>query len=718
MLTALTLTALKVLILAGGGSAEENHHSHLVHVQALDHLLQDRGVDPRDIVLFWADGTAPGPDRGIIDEAPLAGESLIEGTALDAATAIGSRVENTIFPGREVRPAKRAELQKWLGKIGPSLTDGDTLLVAVTDHGEPDPDGGRETAITLWDDRWTVSQMEQDLRSVPEGTRIVLIMSQCHSGGFADLAKRRPNLCGSFSTHSDRLSYGCYPHLAVQEDIGHFMHVTRGLAREGAIGPATDLAMLTDDSPDVPHLSSDAFLFDALTEEMGQNGGDVQGYVDGHLERVPEHPDWQRISRLSARYGIGMLDGYGATLQQWDMANLALDTLTTWSDRWARLYTQTRNRLAQPLADELVTQRPEKTPRRRRATDRRRRLKARANAIENYRKALSASPRQARQIRALGDHLSRSSALMIQLEQQEAALVRAMYLFGRRAGPGGLSAKAKAQYSAMRTCEQTRLIPSGAPPPPSLRTHGQSMAPIATNMSAVVTVQPGFLGIGYRQDGATKNIIVDQLVAGGPAAAANLRVGDEILSVDGWAIEHPVDFRAAASLAVPGKTIPIKVRRSTGAVVLSIQTAAAPLPPRPPAIGEMVPPLQLTAMDADRDLPVPGLGRPMALLFWTTDCPRCEKTFEPLAQWATRYGVQILVVTGESRETVSRYLAGRKSSFPFRIGLDRHGESARLFGVDETPTVVILGPTGQLMEVRTGSNSKISQEPPSLQGSR
>jgi len=244
------------------------------------------------------------------------------------------------------------------------------------------------------------------------------------------------------------------------------------------------------------------------------------------------------------------------------------------------------------------------------------------------------------------------------------------------------------------------------------------MAPIATNMSAVVTVQPGFLGIGYRQDGATKNIIVDQLVAGGPAAAANLRVGDEILSVDGWAIEHPVDFRAAASLAVPGKTIPIKVRRSTGAVVLSIQTAAAPLPPRPPAIGEMVPPLQLTAMDADRDLPVPGLGRPMALLFWTTDCPRCEKTFEPLAQWATRYGVQILVVTGESRETVSRYLAGRKSSFPFRIGLDRHGESARLFGVDETPTVVILGPTGQLMEVRTGSNSKISQEPPSLQGSR
>ncbi len=714
MLSALTLMALKVLILAGGGVAEENHHSHLVHVQTLDYLLQERGVDPRDITLFWADGTAPGPDRGIIDEAPIPHERLIEGTALDAPTALGSRLENTIFPGRDVRPAKRAALKKWLAEVGPTLTAEDTLFVAVTDHGEPDPTGGRETAITLWDDRWTVSQMEVDLRPVSEDTRVVLMLSQCYSGGFADLARRRRNLCGSFSTHADRMSYGCYPHLAVQNDVGHFMHVTRALAHEGAIGPATDVAMLTDDSPDVPHLTSDAFLFDTLTETMEQRGGDVQAYVDGHLRRDPKHIDWQRLSRLSVRYGIGMVAGYGVALRLWDEANAGLDALVTWSDTWEYLYDHARDRLAQPLADDLAKRREKAPPRKGAGPERRWRWQARARAVSDYRRALGDDPRQAGRINALGARLGRVVGLIGHLEQQEAALVRAMYLLGRRAGTAGLSPEVRAQYAALQACETRPLIAPRSRSSPRPAETVPATAPLSTNLSAVNAVTPGFLGIKFKEDDDKKSVVVDQLFAGGPAATSELQVGDTIVNVDGWTLEDPSEFRASMFLATPGAMIRLGVRRATETVTIPITVAAAPLPAGPPAVGEVVPPLRLKPMKNGSVLPIPGLGQPVMLFFWATQCAPSKAALEPLARWAEAHDVQTIAVTSESRDAVEQYLATRQRPFPFPIGLDGERKVARLFAIEETPTFVFVDPAGRFTEKTQGFDGTISLRRPGV----
>lgn len=702
MLGSLTLTALKVLILAGGGSAEENHHSHLVHVQALDQLLQARGVDARDITVFWADGTAPGPDRGIVDEAPLAGEHLIEGTVLDAPTASGSRLENTVFPGRDVRPATRAALSAWLATIGPTLTPEDTVFVAVTDHGEPDPAGGRETAITLWNDRWTVSQMQADLSPVPATTRVVLMMSQCYSGGFSELARRRPNLCGSFSTHADRLAYGCYPHLAIQEDIGHFMHVTRALARSGAIGPATDVAMVTDDSPDVPHLSSDAYLFDALTDAFSEGGGDIQGYIDGYLTRQWDHPDWQRLSRLSLRYGVGMIENYGAALRLWDQANAALDALTTWTDRWTRLHTQARDRIARPVAEGLSLKTDAVAPQKLAAAERRRRRKARAKAIERYERALATDPQTAEHIAALASRVRRSATLMGQLEQQEAALVRAMYLLGRRAGLEAMPIEVQARYAALRSCEEKPLFPGDDRAPMRGLDGSPLLAPLTTNMSAVTSLTPGFLGIGYRDAEDGKGVSVDQLVAGGPAAATPLRLGNEIVRVDRWTLTHPEMFRSAASLATPGTTIHLEIRNGAGLSTIPLTVGATPLPPRPPAVGDWVPPLRLTPFDVEQPLPILGQGAPMALFFWTTKCAPCKAALPSLAGWARRQGAKVIAITGETQSDVKAYVEGRTALFPFPIALDAEGEASRLFDVRETPTFVFVDPTGRVVKVVKG----------------
>ncbi|MCA9542089.1 MAG: hypothetical protein KC620_24500, partial [Myxococcales bacterium] len=179
----LAYAVLKVLLLAGGSAPEENFDSHRVHVDALIEALAARGVPAEDVAIFWADGDDPKPDRAVVETTPPEEEWLIEGTRLDTDLALAPELRDTRFGERTVRPATRAALTAWLAEVGPTLTPADTLLIAVTDHGEPDPKGGDDTRISLWGESWSVSDLVADLAPVPETTRVVLWMSQCHSGG-------------------------------------------------------------------------------------------------------------------------------------------------------------------------------------------------------------------------------------------------------------------------------------------------------------------------------------------------------------------------------------------------------------------------------------------------------------------------------------------------------------------------------------------------------
>jgi regulator of sigma E protease len=77
-------------------------------------------------------------------------------------------------------------------------------------------------------------------------------------------------------------------------------------------------------------------------------------------------------------------------------------------------------------------------------------------------------------------------------------------------------------------------------------------------------------GIGFSFTRPHLPVVVGKVLAGGAAAAAGLKPGDEIVAVDGRPVSEFMDFRAEVS-ARPGATLSLEVRR--GAEVLKVAVA-------------------------------------------------------------------------------------------------------------------------------------------------
>lgn len=686
MSSPLLLSALKVLVLAGGGAPEDNHHSHKVHVDALVSLLAERGVGGDDVALFWADGSAPTPDRAVVAEAPIEGDWLIEGTRLDTELAVEPALVDTQF-SRPVRPASEAALTAWLAEVGPTLGAADTLLIAVTDHGVPDPSGGAEVAISLWGEEWTTSELEAALAPVPRETRVVLWMSQCFSGGFADLHRRRENVCGVFAAHPDRPAYGCHPRLAGRADVGHFLRMVEALARHGSLAAAHDEVLLTDDTPDTPHLTSDVMLFEAIDAHAGA-GTTAQRLIDARVPREADDPTWRTLAALSTRYGLGALTRYGEALDLIEALDRARYALGVWGEQWYEADVHARGMLAEPL---LRVARP--------ARDRGERWAQRARAVEAMRGLLAADAPLSARVERLRGKVEAARALEAQLELQEAAVIRAAYLISRLAGPRVVDARARGRYAALRACEEAPLIAAGpvaieapvaaAPLPPASRAAGQ-----------VEALRPGWLGVGYRDAPRHKGAVVERLHPGSPALGGALAAGDRVVAVDGWTLRRRGGFREAALLADPGGVSTLTVKRRRGTEEIALRAAPMPLPPRAPLIGEAMPPLGVEALDPRNPPPRIGEGRAVVLFYWASTCEPCRAAVPALSAWADRHDVAVMAISGEPKRAVRR--AVKRWRLPFAVALDAGGEAARLLAVEGRPVFALVDAGGVLVEVGEG----------------
>lgn len=671
----LTLFAVKVLLLAGGVEAKENHHSHRVHLLRAQALFEARGVPAADVQVFWADGEAPGPDRAVVPEAAPEGAWLLEGTRLATELDPGPELAHTPWPG--ARPAKRGALRQWLEEIGPSLSPGDTLLIAVTDHGQPDPQGGPDTRISLWGEALSVEQLARDLDAVPEDVRVQLWMSQCYSGGFADL-RHRPNTCGAFSTTAERVAYGCYPQLAARTDVGHFLRLLEGLERAGHLAGASDDALLHDDAPDAPHLTSDAFLFEQLSQAAQAAGAPLDTFLDDRLAAVdPAHPAWRLVAQASARYGLGRLAGYGDVLRALDRVAADRYAAEAWLARWEHALHGELKRLAEPVVRKL---RPLKA--------RDAKVAARGQAVQALQAALAADPDRASivQQRAQVDRLH---GVLDRLDLQEAALLRTAYLFGRMAGPAVLDAAGQRHLDELRRCEASPLfLPDPGEPTPEPR----PLAPLSQSAAVVESARPAWLGLEFRD--RRKGVVeVTGFTPGGPAQASALQIGDRILAVGRRPLAREGDLRRATLAASVGGLVPLQVRRGRQTLTVPVVAAPAPLPPAPPGLDQVVPPLALQPLEPGAPLPALGEGTPSLLFFWDPACKPCKRAAPHLAGWARARGAQVLAITGAPLADVQRFLKQARqdpAAWPFEVLLDPTGEAARLLVVEQTPTFAFV----------------------------
>src|SRR5262249_54601106 len=162
------------------------------------------------IALFDADGEDPAADLAVRE----AGQEhddfwLLRGTRLEHI--LGSQVTyaNSHVDGFTLEPATKEKITAWLTAANARLHAGDTLLLYAPDHGTKDPEEKGDSRISLWGDKETlaVSELKPLLAALDPGVRVVALMSQCYSGGFADLMSAHEdgglpsgNVCGYFSS--------------------------------------------------------------------------------------------------------------------------------------------------------------------------------------------------------------------------------------------------------------------------------------------------------------------------------------------------------------------------------------------------------------------------------------------------------------------------------------------------------------------------------------
>src|SRR3954471_16094531 len=119
-------------------------------------------------------------------------------------------------------PATRASIQNWFATTGSRLADGDRLFIYFTGHGGAGPrQAPKNTTMDLWlDGAMPVKEFTALLDKLNRKVQVVLIMVQCHSGGFGGVlfpgGEPGPVLgeqlrCGFYATWSDRLAAGCTP---------------------------------------------------------------------------------------------------------------------------------------------------------------------------------------------------------------------------------------------------------------------------------------------------------------------------------------------------------------------------------------------------------------------------------------------------------------------------------------------------------------------------
>ena len=592
---------LHVLMINGGGDREDNFASHLSHLRQLAALL-DRARVPRDHVFILAsDGSNPAPDLAVRAPEPE-GTWLLEGTTVGDLLRGTTSFENSTLAGYSLRPATRAELRRTFAELRTRLRPGDTLLIFVTDHGTSNPRDPLDNRISLWGahESLSVRALRGLLAGLPAQVRVVSLMSQCFSGGFAYLydVHARAQLpsgaaCGYFSSTADRPAYGCYPEVRGAEEVGHAFEFLQALSRAGGFSSAHDRVLFSDHSPDVPLRSSEVFLDEVLLRAARTQRTDENKFVDQVLRKAWAQggfaADRDRADRLAAEYGLPPLRE--PTLAEINQRGDELDAFLDETEAHAKTWATALGDLNQAHLDGFLAARPGLATRL--ALPALRTLgpsERRALAVELLHELLpqtEADEKRLSRLQRLIDATAGLDQIAYRAEVRLAALLRIRTILLDVAGRCYLrtegEAKEVAALASLEKCENLdlTLAPVAGPASPTVK---PALPALDTDRQAAARVQPAWLGFVFeplasarrkRQgfpDGAVR---VVKVVANSPASRAGLRPGDILLGAAGEPFTSQNPVRAAVVMASIGAEWPLDLQRGSTRMVLRVQPEAA-----------------------------------------------------------------------------------------------------------------------------------------------
>ena len=587
-----------VLAINGGGDKLDNFASHLAHLRQFTQLLAASGI-PRDhITVLASDGSNPAPDLATREPEPESAW-LLQGTHVDSLLRDLTTYEDSTLTGFELRPATVASLSRTIGELRGRLHAGDTLLVYVTDHGTQSQRDTIDNRITLWGAHESISvrKLGTMLARLPSTVRVVSLMSQCFSGGFAYLHEIREhqrtpsgNTCGYFSSTPDRPAYGCYPELRGQKAIGHSFEFLTALARRGRFSAAHTDILVSDDTPDIPLRSSDVYLAEQIAGAAGAPEREA-AFVDPLVKRAFAGHDFadesRLVDRIAARYSFArpstvaelderannlfaFLDQLEFDAKTWESAlgdsNQAnLDAFLASQPRWKvrlderalrGLDTAVRRGLAQELIADLMPY-------------------------------VMSEPSRLAEANRLFTGLTTVDEISYRSEIRVAALLRMRFVLTSVAGREWSKSNQRQARAveALIQCEDLAL-PVPAPSRPAVPLEASKLPPMAEDQQRAAAARPGWLGITFVpvSRGRRKNLGVPDgaaqitsVLPSSPAASAGLRSGDIVTGSPERPLSHPRGLRPFIASSPLNAALPLEVLRGKGRVVLRPVVGQSPV---------------------------------------------------------------------------------------------------------------------------------------------
>jgi thiol-disulfide isomerase/thioredoxin len=234
---------------------------------------------------------------------------------------------------------------------------------------------------------------------------------------------------------------------------------------------------------------------------------------------------------------------------------------------------------------------------------------------------------------------------------------------------------------------------------------------LPSDASAQALAAHAWLGISMDGDSAAAGVRVGHVVRGSPAERAGIKEGDRITSVAGLNVAHGPDIVSAVAAHAIGDTIDVAFSRAGASQAVRVTLA------RMPSQDDMMR-MDLVGAFAPTWKNVQGVsgvfpqsistmrGKVVLLDFWATWCAPCRLVVPKLGDLQARYGAQGLSVLGVSTEDAQDVAQfAQRMSIRYPIGVDKHAETTRSYGVASLPTLIVIDKRGVVRDVDIGYDS-------------
>jgi thiol-disulfide isomerase/thioredoxin len=716
------------LLINGGDRPGSNYQSHLHHLQDMVDLLHARGIPAQRIDIFSADGQDPAADLTTRDSPP-ADFWLLDGTGLGNRLRPQARLVNTRWDGVTLHPARLPALREWFEAARKRIGPGDRLLLFVTDHGTADKDDPDGNAISLWREKLTVRELKSLLGRLAPGVQVVMVMSQCYSGAFANVigssASSEPSgdVCGFFSTTAQQKAYGCYPEGRDRDKMGHAFHFIEALGRRATTADAHQEVLAEDDTPDVPLRTSDAYLARLVAAEAAERRTDEAALVDSLLaqawrRRAAWEPEIRMLDRIGAAFGTFSPRRLSEIAPRERELEAAAKQISSAAERWKAALGDLQEAV---IADFRAAQ-PDWRARLEPAALDALGAEGQAALLDELLPPLLEHARRRPELwtklETFRSHAARGAEARWRMDVRKAALQRTRTILVGIAGRVLVGPR-----EALARLQRCEAFTAGSPPVRAeapART-AAAFPPLAEELALLEEISPSWLGVQFRSVPAAVRAerrlpaganVLDAVYPDSPAREAGLEAGDIVLGPPGRPFDAPREMREWAMTSPRGVPLPLLVVRPAdeGAedrefeATLVLRSTPMDLPnlAAPPSVGDRAPLLTSGLKPVgSSDLPDLG-GQPHLLFFWATWCGPCKQAVPEVMAFAQTRGLSAVAITDEDEETVGRFLAERQEAFFARVAVDPLRRSFIAYGVSGTPTVVLVDGDGVIRHRQVG----------------